>query len=171
MKRLEEAAGVLGFPAAAGQAGPEHRKRVRPIVLIHLCRHGPRPLIRSESYESCLIQLRNLEASVRSRGTEADGGRGRDLIETGLSEAADRLRAMAKAPASLMPLMHYRRERPSTMAAGELARCVERGGAALCGKMLPGLLLVKGFERARDTSRPMAARRPAAARCRSRANM
>src|ERR1700721_552133 len=59
MKRLEEAAVVLGFPAAAGQAGPEHRKRVRPIVLIHLCRHGPPPLIRSESYESCLIQLRN----------------------------------------------------------------------------------------------------------------
>jgi hypothetical protein len=50
------------------------------------------------------------------------------------------------------------------MAAGKLARCVERGGAALCGKMLPGLLLVKGFERARDTSRSMAARRPAAAR-------
>ncbi|MGC2202585.1 MAG: hypothetical protein WA633_20915, partial [Stellaceae bacterium] len=41
----------------------------------------------------------------RSRGTEADGGRGRDLIEAGLSEAADRLRAMAKVPASLMPLM------------------------------------------------------------------
>jgi len=34
------------------------------------------------------------------------------------------------------------------MAAGELARCVERGGAALCGKALPGLLLVEGFERA-----------------------
>ena len=59
MKRLEEAAVVLGFPAATGQTGPEHRKRVRPIVLIHLCRHGPRPLIRSESYESCLIQFRN----------------------------------------------------------------------------------------------------------------
>jgi hypothetical protein len=29
MKRLEEAAVVLGFPAATGQAGPEHRKRVR----------------------------------------------------------------------------------------------------------------------------------------------
>jgi hypothetical protein len=39
MKRLEEAAIVLGLPAAPGQAGPEHRKRVRPIVLIHLCRH------------------------------------------------------------------------------------------------------------------------------------
>ena len=50
---------VLGFPAATGQAGPEHRRRVRPIVLIHLCRHRPRPLIRSQSYESCLIQLRN----------------------------------------------------------------------------------------------------------------
>ena len=49
MKRLEEAAVVLGFPAATGQAGPEHRKRVRPIVLIHLCRHARRPLIRSES--------------------------------------------------------------------------------------------------------------------------
>jgi hypothetical protein len=58
MKRLEESAVVLGFPAATGQAGPEHRKRVRPIVF-HLCRHGPRPLIRSEYYELCLIQLRN----------------------------------------------------------------------------------------------------------------
>src|ERR1700733_13589081 len=46
-------------PRTAAAAGPEHRKRVRPIVLIHLCRHGPRPLIRSESYESSLIQLRN----------------------------------------------------------------------------------------------------------------
>lgn len=39
MKRLEEAAIVIGFPTAPGQAGPEHCKRVRPIVLIHLCRH------------------------------------------------------------------------------------------------------------------------------------
>jgi hypothetical protein len=34
MKRLEESAVVLGFPAATGQAGPEHRKRVRPPVVI-----------------------------------------------------------------------------------------------------------------------------------------
>ena len=59
VKRLEEAAIVLSFPPTARQAGAKHSKRVRPIVLIHLCRHGPRPLIRSESYESCLIQFRN----------------------------------------------------------------------------------------------------------------
>ena len=64
MKRLEEAAIVLGFPAATGQAGPEHRKRVRPIVLIHLCRHRPRPPIRSESYESCPIHLRNPKNAI-----------------------------------------------------------------------------------------------------------
>src|SRR6478609_7839314 len=64
MKRLEEATVVLGFPTATGQAGPEHRKRVRPIVLIHLCRHRPRPLIQSESYESCLIQPRNPKNSI-----------------------------------------------------------------------------------------------------------
>jgi hypothetical protein len=46
----------------------------------------------------------NLEASVRSRGTEADGGRGRDLIEAGLSEAASRLGAMAKVSSSPPPL-------------------------------------------------------------------
>jgi hypothetical protein len=34
MKRLEESAVVLGFPAATGQAGPEHRKHVRPPVVI-----------------------------------------------------------------------------------------------------------------------------------------
>jgi hypothetical protein len=39
MKRFEEAAIVLGLPPAPGQAGPEHRKRMRPIVFIHLCRH------------------------------------------------------------------------------------------------------------------------------------
>ena len=59
MERLEEAPVILGLPSPSREAGAKHRKRVRPIVLIHLCRHGPRPLIRSESYESCLIQLRN----------------------------------------------------------------------------------------------------------------
>jgi hypothetical protein len=39
MKRLEEAAIVIGFPSPPGQAGPEHRERVRPIVLIHPSRH------------------------------------------------------------------------------------------------------------------------------------
>jgi hypothetical protein len=39
MKRLEKAAIVLGFTATPGQAGLEHRERVRPIVLIHLRRH------------------------------------------------------------------------------------------------------------------------------------
>ena len=68
MKRLEEAAIVLGLSSAPGKAGAEHRKRVRPIVLIHLRRHWLRPLIRSESYESCLIQRRNLEGYVRSLG-------------------------------------------------------------------------------------------------------
>src|SRR5580704_11169063 len=43
MKRLEEAAIVLSFPPTTRQAGAKHRKRVRPIVLIHLCRHWPRP--------------------------------------------------------------------------------------------------------------------------------
>jgi hypothetical protein len=43
MQRLEKAAIVLGFPPTTRQAGAKHRKRVRPIVLIHLCRHWPRP--------------------------------------------------------------------------------------------------------------------------------
>lgn len=64
MKRLEEAAIVLGFPSAPGQAGAEHRKRVRPIVLIHLRRHWLRPLIRSESYESCRSQPRNPKNNI-----------------------------------------------------------------------------------------------------------
>ena len=43
MQRLEEAAIVLSLPPTAWQAGAKHRKRVRPIVLVHLCRHWPRP--------------------------------------------------------------------------------------------------------------------------------
>jgi len=41
MKRLEEAAIVLGLPSTPRQAGAEHRNRVRPIVLIHFRRHCP----------------------------------------------------------------------------------------------------------------------------------
>ena len=59
MKRLEEAAVILSLASTPRQTGPKHRKRVRPIVLIHLCRHRLRPLIRSESYESRLIHLGN----------------------------------------------------------------------------------------------------------------
>jgi hypothetical protein len=32
---------------------------VRPILIVHLRRHALRPPIRSETYESCPIQLRN----------------------------------------------------------------------------------------------------------------
>jgi hypothetical protein len=64
MQRLEEAPIVLSFPPTTRQAGAKHRKRVRPIVLVHLCRHRLRPLIRSESYESCLIPQRNPKNSI-----------------------------------------------------------------------------------------------------------
>src|SRR6516165_7381903 len=63
MQRLEEAAIVLGFPTTTRLAGAKHRQRVRPILLIHLRRHWPRPLIRAESYESCLIPKRNRKTS------------------------------------------------------------------------------------------------------------
>jgi hypothetical protein len=43
VQRFEEAAIILSFPPATRQAGAKHRKRVRPIVLIHLRRHWPRP--------------------------------------------------------------------------------------------------------------------------------
>src|SRR5580704_14890862 len=48
-------------PSSSREAGAKHRKRVRPIFLIHLRRHALRPPIRSETYESRPIQLRNLE--------------------------------------------------------------------------------------------------------------
>ena len=59
MERLKEAPVVVGLPSTPGKAGAKHRKRVPPILIVHLRRHGPRPLIRSESYESCPIQQRN----------------------------------------------------------------------------------------------------------------
>jgi hypothetical protein len=43
VQRFEEGAIILSFPPATRQAGAKHRKRVRPIVLIHLRRHRPRP--------------------------------------------------------------------------------------------------------------------------------
>jgi hypothetical protein len=59
MERLEEAPVILGLPSPSRQAGAKHRKRVRPILIVHLRRHALRPPIRSETYESCPIQLRN----------------------------------------------------------------------------------------------------------------
>jgi hypothetical protein len=54
-------------------------------------RHGILLGLRITPSESPRSRRRNLEASVRSRDTEADDRRGRDLIEAGLSEAAGRL--------------------------------------------------------------------------------
>jgi len=59
MQRFEEAAIVHGLPPASWKAGAKHRKRMRPILIVHLRRHAPRPPIRSETYESCRIQLGN----------------------------------------------------------------------------------------------------------------
>ena len=64
MKRLEEAAVILSLASTPRQTGPKHRKRVRPIVLIHFCRHWLRPLIRSESYESCRIPRGNPKNTI-----------------------------------------------------------------------------------------------------------
>ena len=59
MERLEEAPVILGLPSPSRKACAKHRKRVRPILIVHLRRHALRPPIRSETYESCPIQLRN----------------------------------------------------------------------------------------------------------------
>src|ERR1700722_2847481 len=59
MERLEEAPVILGLPSPSRKAGAKHRKRVRPILIVHLRRHALRPPIRSETYESCPIQQRN----------------------------------------------------------------------------------------------------------------
>ena len=59
MERLEEAPVILGLPSPSRKAGAKHRKRVRPILIVHLRRHALRPPIRSETYESRPIQLRN----------------------------------------------------------------------------------------------------------------
>ena len=59
MKRLEEAAVILSLASTPRQTGPKHRKRVRPIVLIHLCRHGSGTAFGPESYELRLIYRGN----------------------------------------------------------------------------------------------------------------
>jgi hypothetical protein len=59
MKGFEEPPVVLGFASAPRKAGAKHRERMRPIFLIHPCRHIIRPPIRSEAYESRPIQHGN----------------------------------------------------------------------------------------------------------------
>jgi hypothetical protein len=59
MERFEEAPVILGLPSPSRKAGAKHRKCVRSILLMHLRRHALRPPIRSETYESRPIQLRN----------------------------------------------------------------------------------------------------------------
>ena len=62
MKRFEEAAIVLAFASATRKAGPKHRERMRPVFLVHPCRHGFWSPTQSESYESCLIPRGNPQA-------------------------------------------------------------------------------------------------------------
>jgi hypothetical protein len=66
MKGLEKPSVIFGFPSPPRKAGAKHRKRMRPIVLIHPCRHIARPPIRSETYESCPSQSRNPK-KIRNR--------------------------------------------------------------------------------------------------------
>jgi hypothetical protein len=67
IERLKEAPVIVALPSSPGKAGAKHRQRVRPIFLIHLCRHAPRPPIRSETYESCLIHPRNPKNLIRPK--------------------------------------------------------------------------------------------------------
>src|SRR6202044_811408 len=41
MERLEEAPVILGLPSPSRQASAKYRKRVPPILIVHLRRHGP----------------------------------------------------------------------------------------------------------------------------------
>jgi hypothetical protein len=63
MERFEEPPVILGLPSTSGKTGAKHRKRMRPILIVHLRRHPPQPPFRSETYESCLIQPRNPKIS------------------------------------------------------------------------------------------------------------
>src|ERR1700683_1755732 len=53
MERLKEAPVVVGLPSTPGKASAKHRKRVPPILIVHLRRHGPRRFLRAGSYGSC----------------------------------------------------------------------------------------------------------------------
>jgi hypothetical protein len=59
MERFEKAPIIPGFASPSRQAGAKHRQRMRPIFLVHLRGHAPKPPIRSETYESCLMHLGN----------------------------------------------------------------------------------------------------------------
>jgi hypothetical protein len=59
MKRFEEAPIVLGFSSSPRKTGAKHGQRMRPIFLIHPCRHAPRSPNQPETYESRPIQPGN----------------------------------------------------------------------------------------------------------------
>ena len=59
MQGFEKQTVIFAFSTTARQAGAKHRQGVRPILLIHLCRHRAQPPIRSEAYESRPIQRVN----------------------------------------------------------------------------------------------------------------
>jgi hypothetical protein len=67
MERLEEALIILGLPSPSREAGAKHRKRMRPILLVHLRRHALRRPIRSETFESRPIQLRNTKKLIHPK--------------------------------------------------------------------------------------------------------
>ncbi len=92
---------------------------------------------------------------MRSRGTEADGGRSRDLIEAGLSEAASRLSAMAKVSSSSPPLTGQDPGGGRAVVCGVLAAgAFEHVAAASKGSRFRALQLKKGLEQARGRRRP-----------------
>ena len=56
MKRFEKPAVVLGFASAPWKAGAKHGKRMRPVLVIHPCRHRHQSPTQSETYESSQSQ-------------------------------------------------------------------------------------------------------------------
>src|SRR6202042_2285299 len=69
VERFEETAIIAGLPPASWKAGAKHCERVRPILLAHFCRHAPWPPIRSGTYESQLIHLRNPKISSNANSS------------------------------------------------------------------------------------------------------